>query len=277
LQLDAEIINADSRQFYRMLDIGTAKPNSIERRSVPHHFIDIRNPDEYYSAGEFEAECISFLTDYFKRKSTAILVGGSGLYINAVIRGFDEITKPKPEIREKWNQVFVENGLKALQVALKQLDPAYSSIVDLRNPQRLIRALEVIESSGKPFSEQLTRPSKKRLFNTKAFFLNPPRDLLYNRINERVDQMMHDGLLEEVQSLIPYKTENALQTLGYSELFQFLNGEISLESATEKIKQHSRNYAKRQVTWFKKQPEFMEITHNYFKKIYKQLSASDFV
>ncbi|MEZ4721885.1 MAG: tRNA (adenosine(37)-N6)-dimethylallyltransferase MiaA [Flavobacteriales bacterium] len=271
-QLDGEIINGDSRQFYRGLNIGTAKPNAEEQRSIPHHFIDIKDPEEDYNAGEFELDVVEFLSSYFKRKEFAILVGGSGLYINAVVNGFDKLPSQDQTLRQKWSESLEGKGIESLQIALRKLDPEYYNIVDLNNPQRLIRALEVCESTGRPYSSFRSSSIQERSFKIKGFWLNPPRDKLYTRINKRVEQMMFDGLLDEVQSNLPYRHCNALQTVGYAELFDFLDGKTDLSYAVDKIMQHTRNYAKRQVTWFKKQSYMIELNDNNLEAILRHLN-----
>ncbi|MDP4662565.1 MAG: tRNA (adenosine(37)-N6)-dimethylallyltransferase MiaA [Salibacteraceae bacterium] len=249
---DAEIISADARQFYVGMDIGTAKVSKSEQAEIPHHFLDVLAPNESYNAGKFETDVLNFLEDYFARKSVAILVGGSGLYINAVKNGFDPLPSTTPEMREKWSQLLFENGIEFLQKELLRLDPDYYDIVDLNNHQRVQRALEAIDQTGKTFTSLRTSSVKNRSFKMVEIQIIPEREMLYDRINERVDQMMRAGLLEEVKSLVAFKDENALQTVGYKELFDHLSGVYSLEEAIEKIKQHTRNFAKRQYTWFKK-------------------------
>jgi tRNA dimethylallyltransferase len=249
---DAEIISADARQFYVGMDIGTAKVSKSEQAEIPHHFLDVLAPNESYNAGKFETDVLNFLEDYFARKSVAILVGGSGLYINAVKKGFDPLPSTNPEVREKWSQLLFENGIEFLQKELLKLDPDYYDFVDLNNHQRVQRALEAIDQTGKTFTSLRTSSVKNRSFKMVEIQLIPEREMLYNRINERVDQMMRAGLLEEVKTLVAFKDENALQTVGYKELFDHLSGVYSLEEAIEKIKQHTRNFAKRQYTWFKK-------------------------
>ena len=270
---DAEIINADSRQVYRKLNIGTAKPTTIELNAIPHHFIDIKNPDEDYNAGEFETNVISFLEDYFTRKNTAILVGGSGLYINAVVNGFDPLPKASEEIRQKWMELLEREGIEFLKNELIASDPIYAKTADLDNPQRLIRALEIIDSTGKTYSSQRQKTKKSRPFKSTLFALSPERSALYDSINQRVDKMMEDGLLSEVESLIQYRTCNALQTVGYKELFDHIDGKSTLNEAIDKIKQHTRNFAKRQTTWFKRQNDFISLKSDYINEIQKHLKS----
>ena len=248
----AEIVSADSRQFYKHLTIGTAKATKSELEQVKHHFIDILEPYEPYNAGQFEDDVIPFLSKYFLTNDIAIMVGGSGLYINAIKHGFDPLPKSSAETRSKWSGIRESKGLPYLRSELKKLDPLFYAKVDLNNYQRVQRALEVIDETGKPFSELRTKKKKVRDFNCFEIQILPEREVLYTRINQRVDVMLAEGLLKEVESLTQFKGLNALQTVGYSELFQFLNKELSLEEAIIKIKQHTRNFAKRQFTWFKK-------------------------
>ena len=252
---DSEIISADSRQFYREMSIGTAKPTTEELKAAVHHFIDSHSVAQDFSVGDFEKQGIELLTDLFKRKNFAILVGGSGLYINAITQGFDALPKASQEVRDQLNRRFETEGLEVLQHQLSELDPDYFSSVDTQNPQRLIRALEVCLSTGKTFSELRTKSIKQRPFDIVKIGLNMDRQKLYDRINQRVDLMMDAGLLEEVRTLLPYRDKNALRTVGYQELYDYLDGKCSLEQAVEKIKQNTRNFAKRQLTWFRRDTE----------------------
>ena len=271
--LDAEIFNADSRQFYRKLDIGTAKPSQSELKEVRHHFIDIKEPDEYYSAGEFEKDVITQLDTYFQSKEIAIMVGGSGLYIKAVIEGFDNLPKDD-DLRIKLNERIKHEGLEALQSEVRKLDASFAETMDFKNPQRVARALEVMQLTSRPYSELRTNSVQKRNFDTLAFYLNPNREFLYQKINERVDLMIAKGLESEVYSLNDFRIYNALQTVGYKELFEYLDGKYTRDEAIEKIKQHTRNYAKRQITWFKKQNDFIEILEEAYSAILKHLNKT---
>ena len=271
--LDAEIFNADSRQFYRKLDIGTAKPSQSELKEVRHHFIDIKEPDEYYSAGEFEKDVITQLDTYFQSKEIAIMVGGSGLYIKAVIEGFDNLPKDD-DLRIKLNERIKHEGLEALQSEVRKLDASFAETMDFKNPQRVARALEVMQLTSRPYSELRTNSVQKRNFDTLAFYLNPNREFLYQKINERVDLMIAKGLESEVYSLNAFRIYNALQTVGYKELFEYLDGKYTRDEAIEKIKQHTRNYAKRQITWFKKQNDFIEILEEAYSAILKHLNKT---
>lgn len=251
-KLSGEIISADSRQFYREMAIGTAKPSPGELAQAKHHFVNSHSITENFSVGDFEAQGLALLDDIFKKQDTAILVGGSGLFIKAICEGFDKLPSASPEIREMLNLEFKSNGIIPLQEKLKAADPVYYSQVDLNNPQRLIRALEVFESTGIPFSSYRKSIVNARPFNCVKIGLNLPREALYQRINQRVDDMVKQGLVEEVKSLLPYRHLNALNTVGYSELFDYFDAKTDLNSAIELIKQNTRRFAKRQLTWFRK-------------------------
>ncbi|MDA9555261.1 tRNA (adenosine(37)-N6)-dimethylallyltransferase MiaA [Pelobium sp.] len=254
-EYQTEIISADSRQFYKEMSIGTAKPNAIELAQAKHHFIDSHSINEDVSVGSFEKEVIKKIEELFQIHDVLVMVGGSGLYINAVLYGFDEIPKADEALRNKLNKEIEEKGIADLQEKLKQLDPVYFSEVDINNPQRIIRALEVCISTGKPFSSYRKTEVKNRSFESILIGLDMDRAQLYERINLRVDEMIQNGLLDEVSFLQPYQHLNALKTVGYSEVFKYLNGEWTLEQAIDKIKQNTRNFAKRQLTWFRKYPE----------------------
>lgn len=250
-----EIISADSRQFYREMSIGTAKPGPEELNLVPHHFIDNLSIDSPYSAGQFEVEGLACLAGLFEKHNEVILVGGSGLFVNALCYGLDQLPQPGPNVRESISLLYREQGIIPLQERLRQCDPDYYREVDTNNPQRVIRALEVFETTGIPFSEYRRKQFKPRNFRIKTIGLAMERDTLYHRINHRVDQMMEKGLLEEVTRLLPYRERPPLQSVGYTELFDYLDGKLSLEAAVDKIKQNTRRYAKRQLTWFRKNTE----------------------
>lgn len=249
---DTEIISADSRQFYQEMNIGTAKPTPFELSQAPHHFINSHTIEADYSAGDFERDALDKITSLFEKKDIVIMVGGSGLFVQAVCEGLDNLPKALPEVREQLNKRFETAGIVPLQEYLKEVDPIYYNQVDLSNVQRVIRALEVFETTGLPFSNFLNHTKSERPFHIVTIGLNMDRADLYERINKRVDLMLQEGLLEEVKSLIPYQHKPALMTVGYAEIFAFLDGTISWEEAVDKIKQNSRRYAKRQITWFKK-------------------------
>ncbi|MDT0555149.1 tRNA (adenosine(37)-N6)-dimethylallyltransferase MiaA [Patiriisocius hiemis] len=250
-----DILSADSRQFYKEMSIGTAAPSSQELEAAKHHFIQHKSITETYTVGAFEKDALLKLDKLYSKKDYAILVGGSGLYIDAVTKGLDTFPKIAPNIREKLNIAFKEKGIKFLQSELKEVDPTYYNKVDTQNPHRLIRALEVYKSSGEPYSSFLNQPKPERPFQTIYIGLTADRENVYDRINKRVDTMIANGLLKEVESLAPYKNHNALQTVGYRELFPFFDGKISLDEAISEIKKNTRRFAKRQYTWFNKNSE----------------------
>ncbi|MEJ6979575.1 tRNA (adenosine(37)-N6)-dimethylallyltransferase MiaA [Pedobacter sp. P351] len=247
-----EIVSADSRQFYKEMEIGTAKPSPDELGSVKHHFINSLSVTDDFSVGEFEIQAIAVLNAIFKKNKYAVLAGGSGLFIKAITEGLDNLPKADPSIRSELNLLFEKEGIKSLREKLEQLDPEYYNVADLNNPQRIIRALEVTLSSNKPFSRFHTKQKADRPFKSIKIGLNIERPDLYDRINTRVDIMFDSGLINEVKSLLPYRHLNALNTVGYSEIFDYLDGKITLEQAKESIKQNTRRFAKRQLTWFRK-------------------------
>ncbi len=253
--LDTEILSFDSRQFYKELLIGSAPPSPQELKQVKHYFIQNLSINDEFNAGRFEREALPVLAQIFEKNKSAVTVGGSGMYLNALTNGFDELPSTIESIRAALNTQFAETGIESLQEELLKKDPTYYAQVDLKNPMRLIRALEVIRSSGKPYSTQRTKPKKERFFQTVKIGIDYPREALYHRINHRVDLMMQTGLLEEAKTLFPLRYKNALQTVGYSELFKVIDGEWDIEFGVSEIKKNSRRYAKRQMTWFKKDAE----------------------
>jgi len=268
---DTEIFNCDSRQFYRGLDIGTAKPTKREQFEIPHHFIDCKDPSESYSCGAFEKDCIQALNEFFKTHDVAILVGGSGLYIKAIVEGLDELPSDK-EIRSRWKKELDKRGIEWLKKQVAQADPKFTESLNFLNPQRLIRAMEVIEITGIPYTKQLSNQFATRAFKGICFTLQCDRKRLYHKTNQRVDQMIEQGLVQEVKRLVGWRDSNALQTLGYREIFEYLDGHRTLEESIELIKQHTRNYAKRQITWFKNQGNFIPIEEPYAQNVLKHLS-----
>ncbi len=246
------ILSADSRQFYREMAIGTAKPTQAELAAAKHYFIDSHSISETFSVGDFEKQALALLDELFQKQDVIILVGGSGLYIKALCEGFDDIPQADEAIREQLNNQFAQNGIAALQDELNTADPDYYNEVDLSNPQRIIRALEVYRSTGKPFSSFRKSTVNKRPFNILKIGLDLPREVLYNQINRRVDDMIKQGLANEVANLIPHRNLNALNTVGYRELFDYFDGKTDLPRAIELIKQNTRHFAKRQMTWFRK-------------------------
>ena len=251
-KLGTEVISADSRQLYREIPIGTAQPSEEELASVKHHFIASRSVTEDYNAGAFGKDALKLLQKLFEQYNDVVMCGGTGLYIKAVVDGFDDLPKADPETRQQIEKGFEEGGIEYLQAELKRLDPTHYVSTDLSNKQRMMRALEVCLVSGKPYSEQRTGNTAERNFNVKMIGLSMSRELLNERINLRVDQMMKDGLLDEVKAVHHLKETNALQTLGYRELFDFLEEKCPLQEALEKMKTNTRRFAKRQMTWFRR-------------------------
>ena len=272
-RFDSEIISADSRQFYIEMNIGTAKPSNNDLYSVPHHFVNILSVDDDYTAGQFEKEVLTFLESYFKSKDIAIMTGGSGMFIDAVCYGFDE-TPRDLKIREELNAIFEAEGLSPLLKNLKELDPVHYERVDKNNPQRVIRALEVYKCTGKPYSTFLTHTPKQRPFEIIYLVLEMDRQELYERIDKRVDVMVDSGLIQEVESLTNQRNRNALKTVGYKEVFSFLDNDISLEECVEEIKKNTRNYAKRQITWFKKNKDATWVDARDEKGIHNIIESS---
>ena len=263
----SEILSADSRQFYRETSIGTAKPNAEELAAVPHHFINTLSIEQNYSIGDFEKDATKLLDKLFETHQVVFLVGGSGLYINAVLYGVDEFIELSEATRTLVKTQYAEKGISWLQEQIKQYDQDYFEEVDINNPQRLMRALEVCIESGKPYSSFLSKNKKPRSFESIKLLINSPREQLYEKINLRVDKMITEGLENEAKSLIPYKHLNALNTVGYKELFTHFEGEITRDQAIDLIKQKTRNYAKRQLTWFNNQDTYEEFGPDDFEKI----------
>jgi tRNA dimethylallyltransferase len=253
-----EIISCDSRQFFKEMRIGTAVPSEIELSQAKHHFIQNKSIFENYTVGDFEKEAIAKLDELFATNDFAILVGGSGLYVDAVLKGFDTFPEIEETIRDEVRENYEQKGLNYLQQKLQDLDSEYYEILSaenpqtLQNPQRMMRFVEVCIGSGKPYSSFLNKEKNKRNFTPIIIGLEADREKIYARINHRVDLMMHDGLLEEAKILFPNKELNALQTVGYRELFQYFDKEVSLDFAVEEIKKNTRRFSKRQMTWFKK-------------------------
>jgi len=250
-----EILSADSRQFFKEMEIGTAVPSQKELSLAKHHFIQHISIKEDYNVGEFEKEALKVLDTIFKTHSKAVLVGGSGLYQKAITDGLDVFPEIPLDIRLKIENLLNSEGLGVLQSLLKKKDPEYYQQIELSNPRRLTRALEVIETSGKPYSTFLNQNKLERSFNSIKIGLDAPREVIYNRIEKRIDEMIANGLLEEAKSLFPFKHLNALQTVGYKELFAHFEGKATLAEAISEIKKNTRRFAKRQLTWFKKDPQ----------------------
>ncbi|WP_316745881.1 tRNA (adenosine(37)-N6)-dimethylallyltransferase MiaA [Pedobacter gandavensis] len=247
-----EIISADSRQFFKEMEIGTAKPSPEELNAAPHHFINSHSIETLFSTGDFEIQALQLMEELFKKQDLLIMVGGSGLYIDAVCNGLDDLPDTDLNIREQLKQQLELEGIESIKQQLKIHDPEYYEKVDQANPQRMVRGLEFFLSTGEKLSSYQTNSKKQRPFNIIKIGLNMDRAALYQRINHRVDQMMGAGLLEEVKGLQAYRKYNALNTVGYSELFDYLDGNIPLETAVDKIKQNTRRFAKRQLTWFRR-------------------------
>jgi tRNA dimethylallyltransferase len=267
------IISADSRQFFKEMSIGTAKPTADEMQGIPHYFINSHSITEDYNVGKYETEAIELLEKLFQTTDKVILVGGSGLYIDAICKGFDKLPEANTEIRSKIKLLFETKGIEGLQELLKKSDHVYHDGADLQNPQRLSRALEVCLTTGKPYSTFRKGKSKKRNFNIVKIGLNTSRKELYERINKRVDEMINKGLLEEVKQLQPYKHLNALQTLGYKELFDHLDNDSDWNTTIELIKQNTRRYAKRQLTWFRRDEEIKWFEPNEVEKTLNYLNT----
>jgi tRNA dimethylallyltransferase len=260
--LKTEIVSADSRQFYREMSIGTAKPTTEELAAVTHHFINSHIITDTITAGDYEKQALALLHELFKIHDVVILAGGSGLFIKAVCEGFDEFPESDMLVREKLNNEYLETGIKGLQEKLKIADPEYFDLVDNNNPQRIIRALQVFESTGIPFSAFRKSSLKQRPFKIVKIGLHLPRETLYQRINQRVDVMLQHGLVDEARALLPYRHLNALNTVGYSELFDFFDGKTDLSAAVALIKQNTRRFAKRQLTWFRRDDDIRWVEAN---------------
>lgn len=250
------IISADSRQFYREMTIGTAKPSPVERSRVPHYFIDTLSLVDVYDAARYGDEALLLINQLFLTHHTVILCGGSGLYIKAVCEGFDDLPKVPEEIRQNLIVNYKERGIVWLQDKMRQLDPENLQVMDYQNPHRLIRALEIKMYSGKSITSFQKREKKQHSFNLVKVALEMPREELYSRIDERMDRMIAQGLFEEAKSLYPLRNHNALQTVGYQEIFNYMENKYDLDECIRLLKRNSRRYAKRQLTWFKKDAGF---------------------
>ena len=275
---DAEIISADSRQFYKELSIGTAAPTAEELAQVKHHFVHNMSIEDKYDVADYERDVLDFLKQYFKTKNIAIMTGGSGLFIDAVCNGLDAIPDVTDEIRMMVQKMYEEGGIEALQSEVEKVDPEYFQIVDKQNPRRLQRALEVFYQTGKPYSTFRQKNVAERDFDIIKLAILWDRDKLIERINMRVDMMMEQGLLDEVKSMNPKRHLNSLNTVGYKELFDYLDGKCTLEQAVEQIKISTRQYAKRQMTWLRKNGDYkwftIEQTEDIITYIKKQLETN---
>ena len=268
LHFGTEIISCDSRQFFKEMSIGTAVPSSEELAQVKHHFIQHKSIFDTYSVGDFERDAITLLKELFKQHNVVIMVGGSGLYADTVVYGLDDFPEVSPEIRNELNELYQKQGITYLQTRLKDLDPIQYTQIDVQNPQRMMRALEVCIASGKPYSSFLNKKETLRDFTNITIGLTAEREVVYNRINERVELMLENGLLIETQTLFPHKGLNALQTVGYRELFNFFEGKTSLDFAIEEIKKNTRRFAKRQYTWFHKNKDINWFEINQLDKLF---------
>jgi len=269
---DAEILSADSRQFYKELEVGTAKPNKVELSKAKHHFINNLSIHDNYSAGKYKTEVDSVLMNYFKKNNYAVLVGGSGLFVDVVCNGIDDIPKVPNELRNKVREYYKINGLNYIQNLLKQYDKKHYNVIDLSNPQRILRALEVCIYTKKPFSSFLIKKQQKNNFHLIKIGLNPPREMLYENINSRVDLMIKNGLIDEALNLVDFRNLNSLQTVGYNELFDCFDNKISEKEAIDLIKRNTKKYAKKQMTWFKRDRDikwFVKIDNSIFEYIKK--------
>ena len=272
-----DIISCDSRQFFKEMRVGTAVPSTEELAAATHHFIHNKSIFEPYTVGDFEKEALDLLAVLHQRNPIAVMVGGSGLYVDAVLKGFDSFPDIDPSVRETLIDSYKAAGIDYLRSELKRLDPAYFAAVDTGNPQRMMRALEVAIGTGKPYSHYLSGKDVTRGFTPILIGLTAERDIMYDRINRRVDIMLQDGLLEEARALHPYKMLNALQTVGYRELFDYFEGKTDFPSAVEAVKINTRRFAKRQMTWFRKNDsiawfDFQAATAEIFTHINKKMT-----
>ncbi|UII75607.1 tRNA (adenosine(37)-N6)-dimethylallyltransferase MiaA [Flagellimonas sp. HMM57] len=257
-----EITSADSRQFFREMNIGTAVPSPDELMAVPHHFIQHKSIFEPYSVGDFERDTIDLLKTLFRKNDFVVMVGGSGLYVDAVVKGLDKFPEVDSKVRESLRLQLRQNGLSSLQEELQQRDPTYYESVDIENPHRVIRALEICITANKPYSSFLNKKKESRNFKTIYVGITADREIIYERINQRVDTMMDTGLLEEAKKLYRDKHLNALQTVGYRELFQYFDGNFTLDFAISEIKKNTRRFAKRQLTWLRKNNDILWVNHD---------------
>lgn len=255
-ELQTDVVSADSRQFYRELTIGTAKPTPAEMDGVRHHFIDSHSITETYTAGRYERDCLLCLEELFREKDVVILTGGSGLFLKVITDGLDEMPPADPEIREELRAWMQRDGLPALVGELRRLDPVYYEKVDQKNPQRIIRALEVCRSTGQPYSHFRRGTKIERPFQSIKLCLTREREALYTRIDQRMDAMLAAGLIDEARLLLPYRHHAALQTVGYQEIFPYLDGTYDYDELVRLLKRNSRRYAKRQMTWFRNQGDY---------------------
>ncbi|MFN1216657.1 tRNA (adenosine(37)-N6)-dimethylallyltransferase MiaA [Chryseobacterium kwangjuense] len=274
-----EIVSCDSRQFFKEMKIGTASPSEEELAQAPHHFIGNLSVEEYYSIGQYEEDALKKLNELFQNHDTVILVGGSMMYEKAVIEGLNDLPEADEANQKKLQEIFETEGIEKLQNILKELDPEYFEVVDFHNHRRLLRAIDVIWQTNKKYSEQIAVSQDTRDFNVIRIGIEAPREELYDRINRRVDIMMEKGLLAEAEGLEKFKHLTALNTVGYSELFKYFDGEWDLDFAVSEIKKNSRRYAKRQLTWYRKADDIYYLPLGYsqddFDKLIEYISISD--
>lgn len=270
----SEIISADSRQMYKELHIGTASPSEEELSEVRHHFIKNKSVNQYYNASMFEVEVLDLLNTLFRKLNVVLMVGGSTLYIDAVCNGIDDLPAVDLKLREELTQNFRKEGLEFLRSQLKSLDPVHYQKVDLNNPNRMMKAIEVSLMTGQPYSTFLTFTQKTRDFNIIKLGINRVRAELFERINSRVDQMIAAGLIDEVKSLTSVRETNALRTVGYREIFEYLDGTIGLEDAIDQIKTNTRRYAKRQITWFSRDKTMPWFHPDHWDEIVKFIKSA---
>ena len=268
------VINADSRQIYRDLKIGTAAPTEEQLRQVRHYFVGMLSLEDYYSASIYEQQVMALLDELFLSSDYALLTGGSMMYIDAVCNGIDDIPTVDDQTRARLKRRLAEEGLEALCEELKRLDPEHYAVVDRQNPRRVVHALEICLMTGRTYTSFRTHERKERPFCIKKIALNLPREVLYERINARCDRMMADGLLDEARRLLPRRQLNALNTVGYKEMFAYLDGIWPLEEAVERMKGNTRRYARKQLTWFKKDPEVRWFTPNEKDGIINYIQAA---
>lgn len=250
---NTEIISCDSRQFYREMQIGTAAPTAEELSKIPHHFIGNLSVKDYYSIGQFEKDALEKTSELFQKHDVLILVGGSMMYEKALIEGLNDLPEANAENQSKLNAIWEKEGLSKLQEILKDLDPEYFENVDRNNPRRLLRAIDIIWQTGKTYTQNISENFRQRNFRVIRIGIEAPREIIYERINQRVDKMMHDGLVEEVKDLLEFRDFVALKTVGYTEIFRYFDQDWDLETAVEEIKKNSRRFAKRQLTWYRKE------------------------
>jgi len=261
------IISADSRQIYRELSIGTAVPSPKDLEDVAHYFIQTKSIHDYYNVSEYETEALMLISRLFETMNPLILTGGSMLYVDTLCKGIDDIPTVSPEIREEVIEWYKKNGLEALQQKLLEIDPEYYLIVDLNNPKRLLHAVEIHQMTGKPFTSFRKNIVRERPFRILKIGINQDRKVLYERINERVDLMIESGLLEEAKTVYPHRKLNSMNTVGYKELFAYLDGTCTLEEAIDLIKRNTRKYARKQLTWFRGDPEINWFEPNQVQEI----------